>query len=107
MHDVPKPAPPEEMVRYLAAFRRAFSAIAAYTEKRDRAGLLLGGYLADALHNVPSMLWHCDESEWHNPRDMRAWLEYEFFDRLRSLSAPPALRLPADVQASWARAVAI
>ena len=91
MHDAPKPAPPEEMVRYLAPLRRALGSVVAHAAKRDRAGLLLDGYVADALHNVPSMLWHYDEASWHRPSRMRLWLERGFPETLRRMAAPPGL----------------
>lgn len=44
----------------LAVFRRAFQAIAGYAEERPAHadGMLLGGFIASALHNVPQWLWH-------------------------------------------------
>lgn len=78
MEATPKLAPPEALVRYLAPFRRAFAAVATYARRRDRGGLLLGGYVADALHNVPAVLWRYDESAWHAPAAMRDWLVFAF-----------------------------
>lgn len=52
-----RPAPPEIWVYHLAVFRRAFRVIAQYADEDYHAGMLLGGHFADALHNVPSLLW--------------------------------------------------
>jgi hypothetical protein len=86
----PKLAPPDEMVRYLATFRRFLDSVVAHSERHDLPGLLLDGYLADALHNLPAMLWHYDETSWHAPSQMRTWLERDFLEWLRQW-APPEL----------------
>ncbi len=86
-------APTPTLVRYLAVFQRFLDAVVDYTHDGDKLGMLLGGWLADALHNVPGMLWHCDPNAWHNPAGMDAWMN-EFPERMREKSAPE--RLVAD-----------
>jgi hypothetical protein len=49
-------APLPELVRYLAAFSRALTAIQRWSQTDDRQGMLLGGYVANSLHNVPGHL---------------------------------------------------
>jgi len=82
------PAPPEQIVRYLAVFRRAFEAIARYAEERDREGMLYGGYLADALHNVPIILRRYAPNGWWKPQEIETWLWRIFPAHLRELGAP-------------------
>ena len=86
----PKPAPTIVFVRYMATFQRFFTAVRDYTHQGDKAGMLLGGYLADALHNVPAMLWHCDPQGWFNPTSMEEWMQ-EFAEELWEKAAPPRL----------------
>ena len=74
MHKDPQIAPPAAFLRYIAVFHRAFVAIDDYTRRGDRPGMLLGGWLADALHNVPSLLWHYSPDGWHSPQNTDAWL---------------------------------
>jgi hypothetical protein len=86
----PKLAPADEMVRYLAPLRRALDSVIIHSARRDFPGLLLDGYVADALHNVPAMLWHYDEASGNAPSRMRTWLERGFLRWLHQ-RAPPEL----------------
>ena len=70
----PQLAPASEWARYLAVFHRAFAAIEDYTRRQDKAGILLGGYLTDALHNVPAMLFHYSDNDWHMPARTGAYI---------------------------------
>jgi hypothetical protein len=78
------------LVRYLAVFHRFLAAIVEYTDKDDKAGMFLGGWLADALHNVPSMLWFTEAGAYHNPTNMDIWVEV-FPGKIQSRAAPERL----------------
>lgn len=80
-------APIDRMVRYLAVFQRFFCAVIHYSETGDRAGVLLGGRLADALHNVPAMLRHCEANSVYSPDYMDAWMQ-EFPRAISRMAAP-------------------
>ncbi len=68
-------APDAIMIRFLSAFHRFFTAAVDYTRAQDKAGMLLVGILADWLHNVPAMLWHCASPyPPYNPEGMEAWM---------------------------------
>jgi hypothetical protein len=88
-------APAPVLVGHLAVFRRALVAIDGYTRIGDKEGMLLGGYLANALHNVPSMLWNCRADEWFSPEKMEEFLN-EFPAFAEEKGAPE--RLVADCQ---------
>lgn len=60
-------APAEEIVHFLAVFRRAFLFIRA-CENDDRVGMVFGGWLADTLHNVSARLCHYDLGGWQDGR---------------------------------------
>lgn len=82
-------APAPDMVRYLAIFHRAFTVCAGYKENKDPYEAVLGGELADALHNVPSLLWSYRESkEWNSPSQMDAWVRHEVVAGLQKYGAP-------------------
>ena len=55
-------APTILLARYLAIFQRFFAVVTNSTQNGDKPGMHLGGWLANALHNVPAMLWHRDNS---------------------------------------------
>ena len=81
-------APAPVLLRCLAVFHRFFTAVEDYSRADDKAGMLLIGYLADALHNVPGMLWHCDKADvWRTPDSMDAWM-LDFPDHIRKKAAP-------------------
>jgi len=68
-------APLPVMVRYLAIFRRTFAFTADSADPSTPERVLLGGYLADALHNVPDMLWrYNEEASYQTPRDLEVWI---------------------------------
>lgn len=67
-----QPAPAQELVRFLAVFHRFLTATEGYSTRADRSGVLLGGWLADALHNVPFLLRHYSLDAWHSPAKMDA-----------------------------------
>lgn len=56
-------APTPELIRYLALFRRTFLAMQKYVEEQDEDGILLMAWTADALHNIPGMLWRYPPQE--------------------------------------------
>jgi hypothetical protein len=85
------PAPATEMVRYLALFHRAFGVIAAYKENRNPNEALLGGYLADALHNVPGILQDYDEQRWHSTGDIEKWVRRGLPQMVAGYGAPEAI----------------
>lgn len=91
----PNLAPLPDMVRYLAIFHRMFGAMDGYFRARDKEGILLGGWLADAMHNVPGMLWSCTADSWFTPASISEWLN-EFVENLSAMDAPQ--RLQADAQ---------
>lgn len=70
MHGTYQPAPLPEWVYYLAVFHRAFVAIRDYGEQQDRDGMLMGGFLADALHNVPNLLYRYGHDVVYTPKHM-------------------------------------
>jgi len=82
------------MVYYLAVFARAFNATARYAEARDRDGMLFCGELADALHNVPTLLrdWREDRSKYHTPEAMRHWVGAAFPERIAASRLPEHIR---------------
>lgn len=81
-------APPEEIVRYLAVFERCFRFIRAAGMHRNRDRMLLGGHLADALHNVPALLCSFNTDEWNRGERFRSYLRG--VDQVpRSHNAPP------------------
>jgi hypothetical protein len=86
----PQLAPAPVIVRYLAVFQRALIAIQDYTRNGDKPGMLLGGWLADALHNVPAMLWHSSHASEHTPEAMDIWMN-SFPDMLIKRAAPARL----------------
>ena len=80
-------APIPEQIHYLAIFRRAFVAIEAFGDHEDVLGMLMAGHLADALHNVPSMLWAYEVDGMHSPASIASWLKM-FPAQLRTMGAP-------------------
>lgn len=80
-------APTPQLLHHLTIFQRTFLSVEAYTQRGDKAGMLLGGWLADALHNVPHMLLHYDDDGVHNPVDTSAWLK-SFPASMRGRGAP-------------------
>jgi hypothetical protein len=49
-------APPDVLIRFLAAFSRFFRESQKFLETKDHGGIVLTGYAANALHNVPGHL---------------------------------------------------
>ena len=88
-HD-PQLAPDAVLVRYLALFHRFLSAVVEYTWDGDKPGILMGGYLADALHNVPSMLWYTGEDAYYTPVIMNRRME-NFPEQIWERAAPERL----------------
>ena len=82
------PAPAPEMVRYLAMLHRAFKVTASYKETRNPEEALLGGELANALHNVPSLLRNYSESAWQKPSEVNNWIRTIFPQHIANLGAP-------------------
>lgn len=62
-------APMRELVHFLAVFHRAFLTIQEAAVNHDREAMLLGGGVANALHNVPSRLIHHDPTGSHHIDD--------------------------------------
>jgi hypothetical protein len=69
-------APPRVMARYLAVFERSLQFIKRAGERLDRDEMLLGGYLADTLHNVPAFLTRYECDEWHRAERFASTLAY-------------------------------
>jgi hypothetical protein len=88
--DLPSIAPPADLVRYMAFFHRAFAAIDDYTVAGDKQGMLLGGWLADALHNVPGVLQHYSDDSSQNALHMTNRIEV-LPNRLLNSNAPERL----------------
>lgn len=80
-----------EMVRYLALFHRAFGVTAGYKEDRNPNEALLGGYLANALHNLPGILRNYDEDRWNNPGDIERWAKRGMPKMIAGYGAPEAV----------------
>jgi hypothetical protein len=91
----PNLAPLQEIVRYLAMFERMFEAMDSYFRAGDKDGILLGGWLADALHNVPDTLWNCTSRTGYTLEETQAWL-INFVEGLRRKEAPE--RILSDAQ---------
>ncbi len=83
-----KLAPVPEIVRYLAIFHRAFKLVASYKDNKNPDVALLGGFLADALHNVPRLLQNYDEAEWYKPSEMDQWIGRGVPRMVRGYGAP-------------------
>jgi hypothetical protein len=86
-------APPSEIVRYLAVFERCFRFIHTAGVHRDRDAMLLGGHLANELHNVPALLCRFDLDDWHRGDRFQAELRLGY--RIPEYHGAP----PATVQA--------
>jgi hypothetical protein len=67
-------APPEELVRYLAIFRRFLRSFASSSRSGDRQRLILAGWIADALHNVPGLLYRYEPKVWSSPEQIDRWV---------------------------------
>lgn len=79
MEPISLPTPLTDTVYFLAVFRRAFATIQEYAEQVDSEGIVLGGWLGDALHNVPKILWdypvHITPDHYsHHPESLRNWV---------------------------------
>lgn len=75
-----------ELIRYLALFHRFFATMRAYVRDQDEDGIVLITLIADALHNVPDMLWRRNSKD--DTERMADWIKgYPL--GLRN-SAPPA-----------------
>ena len=90
-----KIAPASEWIRYLTIFRRAFAAMRDYSEQRDREGMVLGLWIADALHHVSSMLCHYDPVSWHTPEEIGNWMR-TFPQVVRRYGAPASIITDCD-----------
>ena len=53
-------APTLELIRYLCLFHRVFEAMQMFMKAQDEDGIVLMAWIADAIHNVPAMLWRYD-----------------------------------------------
>lgn len=88
-------APTEELVRYLSILRRSFACIHAWGTTGNRDGMLFGGWLADALHNVPDMLLHETRYTYPSPKSIGDWLDRGFPAMMRHHFAAPEHLLSA------------
>lgn len=89
-------APVPELIRYLSILRRSFACIRKWGTTEDRDGMLFGGWLADALHNVPNMLLHyAPHAAWHSPTSISDWLERGFPAQMRHHFGAPEHLLAA------------
>src|SRR5579871_4160030 len=95
-------APIHELIRYLCLFRRWFVASQGYVRHQDTAGVILAAWIADALHNVPTMLWRYDpKADWNGPAQLAAWMK-SFPKVVRKQGAPA--RIAADCDAIFSPA---
>ena len=83
-------APADELIRYLCLFRRAFVAMQKYVQVQDEEGILLMAWIADTLHNIPSLLWRYGKPPNNTPTQLAAWIE-AFPQIVRNCSAPDHL----------------
>jgi hypothetical protein len=85
-------APAPEIVRYLAIFHRMFDPTARYGREGNRADIVLTGWMADALHNVPGLLLRYDRASpaWWTAEAMDQWM-YHFPETLRDAATPDPL----------------
>src|SRR5579883_1971593 len=89
-------APVPELVHYLAIFHRFAVALTDAVERRDVAGILMGVWIADTLHNVPGMLRRYDPAaDWNGPVQLAEWMR-EFPKRVRKAGAPDELAAACD-----------
>lgn len=65
-----QPAPPDEMVRYLAILRRVLVSIENHGKYHSIRHIVFAGYLADAFHSVPTVLWHWNEEGGLSPSEL-------------------------------------
>jgi hypothetical protein len=86
----PQLAPADVLVRYLAVFHRLLTAVIHYTVADDKPGMLLVGWLAQRLREVPEMLWYCDADYYHSPSVVSRGLEGSP-ESIRYLAAPERL----------------
>jgi hypothetical protein len=81
-------APTSELIRFLCLFRRTFIAMQRFVREQDEDGIILMAWIADALHNVPGMLWRYDPAQdWNGPQQMKRWMA-QFPDGVRSCAPP-------------------
>jgi hypothetical protein len=80
-------APRAKLVHSLVVFQRAFLSIEDYTQRGIKPGMLLGGYLADALHTIPKRLFHYSDDSMCAPADTLVRLD-SLPDNIRVLGAP-------------------
>lgn len=73
-------APASELVRYLAVFHRAFAAIERYRRDEDWEGAYRSGWLADTLHNAPSVVLNYGADVWYTPERMNEIFEAASID---------------------------
>ena len=74
----------------MAVFQRAFAAIDEYALAGDKQGMLFGGWLANALHNVPGVLQYYSDDASLNAQRITNRLEV-LPERLRTSNAPERL----------------
>jgi hypothetical protein len=97
-------APRHILSDFLAIFHRAFTAIDEYGTAEDQLGIHFGGWLADALHNVPGMLRDCRPiHEWHSPDALKDWLALGFLESLLEFNAPERILREAKCITSFER----
>jgi len=86
-----QPAPPSEMVRYLAILRRALISIARHGGRDSVHGLIFAGFLAEALHDLPVLLYHWDEDGLQPPSRLLESPSAGFPDMIERLGGTPAM----------------
>jgi len=74
MHGDMMPAPLGKIAVYLAIFRRFFIAAEEAGKGDDPYAMLLIGFMADALHNAPQILWHHNPEGFWKPAEVDAWV---------------------------------
>jgi predicted metal-dependent HD superfamily phosphohydrolase len=89
-------APTEVLIRYLCLFRRWLLAAQRYVQNHDEHGVFLSAWIADALHNIPTMLWRYDPStNWNSPQELADWIKV-FPQVVRKQGAPARIASECD-----------
>jgi hypothetical protein len=83
-------APGPVIALYLAVFYRCLAYISEAGKSHDRDAMLLGGHLADALHNVPAFLCRYNCDDWHSAEHFMSLL-LEWHEVPEWHGAPPGI----------------
>ena len=67
-------APTPELIRYLCLFQRIFEGMRRVVKEQDEDVIVLMAWIADAIHNVPAMIWRCDPTDEARSKSIAAWV---------------------------------